>query len=86
MFRGSGPDMKAVESSDALFILTHNYTGYPMVRQAREMVAAGEIGSIRVVQVEYPQDWLTIEQDFKQAEWRTDPARSGAGGSTARSG
>lgn len=74
--------VKAVESSDALFILTHNYTGYPMVRQAREMVAAGEIGSIRVVQVEYPQDWLTIEQDFKQAEWRTDPARSGAGGST----
>ena len=74
--------VKAVESSNALFILTHNYTGYPMVRQAREMVAAGEIGKIRVVQVEYPQDWLTIEQDFKQAEWRTDPARSGAGGST----
>ncbi len=74
--------VKAVESSDALFVLTHNYTGYPMVRQAREMVAAGEIGRIRVVQVEYPQDWLTIEQDFKQAEWRTDPARSGAGGST----
>lgn len=74
--------VKAVQSSDALFILTHNYTGYPMVRQAREMVAAGEIGKIRVVQVEYPQDWLTIEQDFKQAEWRTDPARSGAGGST----
>ena len=74
--------VKAAESSDALFILTHNYTGYPMVRQAREMVAAGEIGKIRVVQVEYPQDWLTIQQDFKQAEWRTDPARSGAGGST----
>ncbi|MEM8822460.1 MAG: Gfo/Idh/MocA family oxidoreductase [Pseudomonadota bacterium] len=74
--------VKAVESSDALFILTHNYTGYPMVRQAREMVAAGDIGIIRVVQVEYPQDWLTVEQDIKQAEWRTDPARSGAGGST----
>jgi len=74
--------VKAVESSDALFILTHNYTGYPMVRQAREMVSGGEIGKIRVVQVEYPQDWLTVEQDFKQAEWRTDPARSGAGGST----
>ncbi|MFK7761682.1 MAG: Gfo/Idh/MocA family protein [Roseobacter sp.] len=72
----------AVEKSDALFVLTHNYTGYPMVRQAREMVAAGEIGKIRVVQVEYPQDWLTIAQDFKQAEWRTDPARSGVGGST----
>ncbi|NRB02889.1 MAG: Gfo/Idh/MocA family oxidoreductase [Rhodobacteraceae bacterium] len=74
--------VKAAESSDALFILTHNYTGYPMVRQAREMVAKGEIGKIRVVQVEYPQDWLSVEQDFKQAEWRTDPERSGAGGST----
>ncbi len=72
----------AAEKSDALFILTHNYTGYPMVRQAREMVASGEIGAVRVVQVEYPQDWLTVPQDFKQAEWRTDPARSGAGGST----
>lgn len=74
--------VKAAENSDALFILTHNYTGYPMVRQAREMVATGEIGKIRVVQVEYPQDWLTVAQDFKQAEWRTDPERSGAGGST----
>ena len=53
-----------------------------MVRQAREMVARGDLGKIRVVQIEYPQDWLTVEQDFKQAEWRTDPARSGAGGST----
>ena len=74
--------VKAVESADALFVLTHNYTGYPMVRQARQMIAEGAIGAIRVVQVEYPQDWLTVEQDFKQAEWRTDPARSGAGGST----
>lgn len=74
--------VRAAESSDALFVLTHNYTGYPMVRQAREMVAAGEIGKIRVVQVEYPQDWLTVAQDFKQAEWRGDPERSGAGGST----
>ena len=74
--------VKAAESADALFILTHNYTGYPMVRQAREMVANGDIGKIRVVQIEYPQDWLTIEQNFKQAEWRTDPERSGAGGST----
>jgi predicted dehydrogenase len=70
------------EASDALFILTHNYTGYPMTRQAREMVQSGAIGKVRVVQVEYAQDWLTVEQDFKQAEWRTDPARSGAGGST----
>jgi len=53
-----------------------------MVRHAREMIASGKIGKVRVVQVEYPQDWLTIEQDFKQAEWRTDPKRSGAGGST----
>ena len=74
--------VKAAERADALFILTHNYTGYPMVRHAREMVAQGKIGKVRVVQVEYPQDWLTIEQDFKQAEWRTDPDRSGAGGST----
>ena len=74
--------VKAAEDSDALFILTHNYTAYPMIRQAREMVANGEIGKVRVVQVEYPQDWLTVQQDFKQAEWRTDPERSGAGGST----
>lgn len=76
---------QAVASSKALFILTHNYTGYPMVRQAREMVANGDIGQIRVVQVEYPQDWMTgpVETDgVKQAEWRTDPARSGAGGAT----
>lgn len=73
----------AVEKSDALFVLTHNYTGYPMVRQARGMIRQGDIGTIRVVQVEYPQDWLTdaVETNgSKQAEWRTDPARSGAGG------
>ena len=71
------------DKSDALFVLTHNYTGYPMVRQAREMVAAGELGAIRVVQAEYPQDWLTEateETGQKQASWRTDPAQSGAGG------
>lgn len=74
---------KAVAEADALFVLTHNYTGYPMIRQAQAMVAAGELGKIRVVQVEYPQDWLTgtPEKDgVKQAVWRTDPARSGAGG------
>ncbi|TDT74273.1 putative dehydrogenase [Litoreibacter halocynthiae] len=73
----------AAEKSDAQFVLTHNYTGYPMVRQARAMVAEGLIGDIRVVQVEYPQDWLTepLEgEGLKQAEWRTDPARSGSGG------
>ncbi|MBM9593831.1 Gfo/Idh/MocA family protein [Roseitranquillus sediminis] len=73
----------AVAASDALFVLTHNYTGYPMVRQAREMVQQGALGSIRVVQVEYPQDWLTVEEPGnKQAEWRTDPQRSGVGGAT----
>ncbi len=75
----------AVRASKALFILTHNYTGYPMIRQAREMVAAGDLGTIRVVQVEYAQDWLTEASEQtgtnKQAEWRTDPERSGAGGS-----
>lgn len=78
--------LKAVaDSSDALFILTHNYTGYPMVRQAREMVAGGPLGQIRVVQVEYAQDWLTeaVEQTgAKQAVWRTDPKQSGVGGAT----
>ena len=74
-----------VEKSDALFVLTHNYTGYPMVRQARAMVRTGELGEIRLVQVEYVQDWLAepIEQTGqKQAAWRTDPAQSGAGGAT----
>ncbi|MFN7052556.1 MAG: Gfo/Idh/MocA family protein, partial [Gemmobacter sp.] len=71
---------KAAESADALFILTHNYTGYPLIRQARAMVARGDLGAIRLVQVEYVQDWLTQEVHNKQAEWRTDPARSGLGG------
>jgi predicted dehydrogenase len=66
----------------AKFLLTHNYTGYPLVRQARELVKSGALGKIRVVQVEYPQDWLTEAADpgNKQASWRTDPKRSGAGG------
>jgi predicted dehydrogenase len=69
--------------SGKLFVLTHNYTGYPMVRQARTMVASGEVGEVRVVQAEYAQDWLTERAEdggSKQAEWRTDPRRSGAGG------
>ena len=74
--------VKAADDSEALFVLTHNYTGYPMIRQARQMVADGTLGRIRVVQVEYAQDWLTQHEEFKQAEWRTDPERSGAGGST----
>jgi predicted dehydrogenase len=76
---------KAAEASGVVFALTHNYTGYPMIRQAAAMVRAGALGDIRVVQVEYAQDWLAepIEQTGqKQADWRTDPARSGAGGAT----
>ena len=64
----------------AKFLLTHNYTAYPLVRQAKQMIAEGKLGTLRVVQVEYPQDWLTVEVHNKQADWRTDPARSGAGG------
>ena len=74
--------VKAAQDSDALFVLTHNYTGYPMMRQARQMIAEGQLGNLRVVQVEYAQDWLTQADDSKQAAWRTDPARSGLGGST----
>ncbi len=76
---------KVAAESNALFILTHNYTGYPMIRQARAMVAEGLLGPIRVAQVEYAQDWLATpleDSGQKQAGWRTDPARSGAGGST----
>lgn len=76
---------KAAEASGALFVLTHNYTGYPMVRQAREMIAAGELGDIRLTQVEYAQDWLSTkleDEGQKQAAWRSDPNQSGAGGST----
>jgi len=66
-----------------VFAVTYNYTGYPMVREARQRVKDGLLGEIRVVQVEYAQDWLTESLEAtgqKQAEWRTDPARSGAGG------
>ena len=76
---------KLVDESDALFVLTHNYTAYPMIRQAREMIANGQLGTIRLVQAEYPQDWLTEDLEKtgqKQAAWRTDPEQSGAGGST----
>src|SRR2546427_11868686 len=73
-----------VKKSGLIFGLTHNYTGYPVVRQAREMIQAGELGKIRVVQVEYAQDWLTTPVEAtgnKQAVWRTDPAQSGPAGS-----
>ncbi len=71
--------------SDAAFVLTHNYSGYPLVREAKALVARGDLGTIRVVQVEYPQDWMTDkveDQGVKQAEWRADPAQAGLGGAT----
>lgn len=71
------------KASGKVFVLTHNYTGYPMIRQAREMVKAGRLGTIRLVQAEYAQDWLTTKVEdtgSKQAGWRTDPKQSGAGG------
>ncbi|WP_457333237.1 Gfo/Idh/MocA family protein [Rhizobacter sp. P5_C2] len=70
----------ARERSGTVFGVTHNYTGYPMVRQAREMVRSGELGPIRKVIVEYNQGWLATQLeagDHKQADWRVDPARSG---------
>lgn len=72
-----------VENSGKLFGLTHTYTGYPMVKQARHLVAEGHLGKLRKVVVEYPQGWLAdaIETgDQKQAVWRTDPEKSGAAG------
>jgi len=74
---------EAARESEALFFLTHNYTGYPMIRQARAMIDAGALGELRVVQAEYAQDWLAEALEStgqKQAGWRTDPERSGAGG------
>jgi predicted dehydrogenase len=74
---------KLAAKSGRIFAVTYNYTGYPMIRHARQMVQDGALGDIRVVQVEYPQDWLTERLEAtgqKQADWRTDPKRSGAGG------
>ncbi len=72
-----------VKNTGCYFGLTHNYTGYPLVRHARRMVQDGVLGDIRVVQVEYAQDWLSRKEedgDNKQAQWRGDPKRSGPGG------
>lgn len=72
-----------VEKTGLIFALTHNYTGYPMVKQAKAMVANGDLGKIRKVVVEYPQGWLSTkleDSEQKQAAWRTDPKRSGAAG------
>lgn len=73
----------AVEKHDVVFALTHNYTGYPMVKEARDWVRNGRLGEIQRVVVEYPQGWLLEKLEdtgAKQAEWRTDPKRSGIGG------
>jgi predicted dehydrogenase len=73
----------AAQASNCIFAVTYNYAGYPLVRHARAMVAAGELGEIRLVQIQYAQDWLTEPLETtgqKQAEWRTDPSRSGQGG------
>jgi len=79
--------LKVANDSDALFVLTHNYTAYPMIRQAREMIADGQLGDIRVVQVEYAQDSLSRIADtskpIKTNMWRSDPEQSGPGGAIA---
>ncbi|MBL9174071.1 MAG: Gfo/Idh/MocA family oxidoreductase [Verrucomicrobiales bacterium] len=72
-----------VRKSGLLYGLTHNYTGYPLIKEARELVHAGKLGKIRKVVVEYPQGWLATRIEAsgqKQAAWRTDPKRSGAAG------
>ena len=72
-----------VKKSGLLYGLTHNYTGYPLVKEARHLVASGRFGTIRKVVVEYPQGWLATRLEAsgqKQAAWRTDPKRSGAAG------
>ncbi len=74
---------KIVEKTGNLFALTHNYTGYPMVKQARQMIQHGELGKIRKVVAEYPQGWLSTHVEAsgqKQAAWRTDPSKSGIAG------
>lgn len=66
-----------VEEHNTVFALTHNYTGYPMVKEAREMVKNGKLGEVRKIVVEYPQGWLAQPVDNKQANWRTDPKKAG---------
>jgi len=72
-----------VKSADKRFLLTHTYSGYPMIKQAKQMIAEGKIGKVRKVYVEYPQGWLwklLESENNKQAEWRTDPKRNGLAG------
>ena len=79
--------VRTQKEKSVIFALTHNYTGYPMIRQARAMCQQGDLGNIRVIQAEYAQDWLTLDLENqpdsggnKQASWRTDPSQSGSGG------
>ncbi|MSR30203.1 MAG: Gfo/Idh/MocA family oxidoreductase [Gemmataceae bacterium] len=75
--------VRVVEKSKVVFALTHNYTGYPLVRKAREMIAAGELGEINAIRTFYIQGWLRTrleDSGQKQAGWRTDPTKSGAAG------
>lgn len=74
--------IEEVENKDVVFALTHNYTGYPMVKEGRDWIKSGKLGTINRVVVEYPQGWLLtrMEDENKQAAWRTDPARSGIAG------
>lgn len=74
---------RLVEKHQVVFAVTHNYTGYPLVRQAREMILGGELGEIQAIRSSYIQGWLRSRlenEDQKQAGWRTDPAKSGAAG------
>lgn len=74
---------RAAKASGRAFVLTHTYSGYPMVREMKAMIAAGALGQLRTIHAQYAQDWLTQssgDKDNKQAAWRTDPAQSGAGG------
>lgn len=75
--------LAAVEKSGVVFAVSHNYTGYPLVRQAREMILGGELGEIQAIRTQYIQGWLRTrleEEEQKQASWRTDPKKSGAAG------
>ncbi|TWU55185.1 Gfo/Idh/MocA family protein [Rubripirellula reticaptiva] len=75
--------LETVKNSDVVFAVSHNYTGYPLVRQAREMILGGELGEINAIRTQYIQGWLRTsleKEEQKQAAWRTDPTKSGAAG------
>jgi predicted dehydrogenase len=84
MFEEEARSIQAQAQETGLpFAVTHTYTGYPMVKQARQMVKEGELGEIRKIMVEYPQAWLTDkleDEGQKQASWRTDPEKAGKAG------